>query len=576
MTLNRICQWILVKGLATFSLKASLCVSFSPFYHSFHNIHGKPCLWEHAGDSYSCLTYPTAALTGHVPDDERSNWEQALQDAGFSILPVESLNLPDCEYAFSRATGMLQLLRTQNEKMYVTQHPLWQQPPPRWIPVVRNMENILVANGWSFLDPDESEALSAFDIDAANREGQYKPKWGTVIEYNQDWGVSQIGFVLQPLSEQEIDMEVSKVKNHLSLKVLLEGGTDPPHQKETQNGYRFAGSVQDIPPGIFVCAIGGLPLFTTQHLSPSTASSGWLSFSRPISDDHIIKIFPQSPNDPDPRIEVICAKSRCHLGHYFGLSEGYCINASTLNFLPTATSSSQTSTNEATIARDIDSISISSPYSWRSLEKDVTISWIAKFYKSITYTETLWLGAGCFWHVEAALRRLPGVISTTVGYTGGTTLNPTYEDISQSETAHVEVVQIIFDPFVLKLRVLLDCFLAMHDPTTVRAHGKHARGTGQYRSCIILKQERTITSRMDLAQDALNECQKQLGKAISTEISYLSQFWPAEERHQRHDERRNPEKSTSTLEVLEWIQEYGKRRSSIVGSATTLSNFLSR
>jgi hypothetical protein len=99
ITLNRICQFILVRPLATFSLKAIFSVSFSSIYYSFHNSNGKPGRWKHAGDSYSCLRCPTAALTGHVPDNESSNWKQSLQYAGFSILPVDSFNLPDCEYA---------------------------------------------------------------------------------------------------------------------------------------------------------------------------------------------------------------------------------------------------------------------------------------------------------------------------------------------------------------------------------------------------------------------------------------------------------------------------------------------
>jgi peptide-methionine (S)-S-oxide reductase len=564
MNVNWICQLIL-NALVTLTLKGSLCFSFSSIYTVRSHENSLRGLW---GQLDPHQTSPTAALTGYVPDDERPNLEQALQKAGFLLLSDASMN-PCYEYSFSRATGMLQL-RTE---LSSTQDSLWQ--PPRWIPVVSNMENILVANGWSFLDPDENEELSAFDVDAANREGQYKPKWGNV-ELKVDWNLSKIGFVLQPMTEQEVAMEASKIHADFSFQVLLEGGTDPPYRKQTQNGYQFAGSVQNIPPGLFLCAIGGLPLFTTTNLSPSTASSGWLSFSRPISDDHIIKIFPKS-NYPDQRIEVICAKSRCHLGHYFGPSEGYCINASALNFVCTTLSSSQASSlipsGGTTIARDINSFPILTPHSWRSLEQDDTLMWIMDIYKSITYTEALWLGAGCFWHVEAALRRLPGIVSTTVGYTGGMTENPTYKDVCQLVTGHAEVVQVVFDPNVLNPRVLLDCFFAMHDPTKVRAHGKRAQGTGQYRSCIILKQE-SVTEMKELAQDALDECQNQLGKDICTVISYLSKFWAAEERHQRHNERRNLEEPTSTLDVIEWIEKYGKRSATIVGSATTITNFL--
>ena len=77
--------------------------------------------------------------------------------------------------------------------------------------------------------------------------------------------------------------------------VLLEGGTDTPHIKITNNGFDFSGSVkkEDIEKGLFVCAIGGLPLFTTADLSPTTASSGWLTFVNPVANDHVDLVYPE-------------------------------------------------------------------------------------------------------------------------------------------------------------------------------------------------------------------------------------------------------------------------------------------
>ena len=91
--------------------------------------------------------------------------------------------------------------------------------------------------------------------------------------------------------------------------------------------------------------------------------------------------------------------------------------------------------------------------------------------------KTVVFGAGCFWSIEATFRRLPGVVSTETGYAGGTITSHTYEDVCEKETRHAEVVKVTFDPIVLSPRVLVDCFLALHDPTKVRALGKHARGT---------------------------------------------------------------------------------------------------
>ena len=112
----------------------------------------------------------------------------------------------------------------------------------------------------------------------------------------------------------------------------------------------------DIQQGVFVCAIGGLPLFTTLNLSPTTASLGWLSLSQPVSDDHMVLVKPLM-NALDQRIEVLCAKTKCHLGHYFGKGNGCCINASTLNFVA----------SEATFHHDLQ-FKVQVPVSWQSLE----------------------------------------------------------------------------------------------------------------------------------------------------------------------------------------------------------------
>ena len=145
--------------------------------------------------------------------------------------------------------------------------------------------------------------------------------------------MSPLGFSLRKLSSTEIEREASFL-DALANSVLLEGATDPPQRKITSNGYDLKGSTSqlDLKLGVFCCAIGGLPLFTSLDLSPTTASPGWLSFSRPVADDHVILVKPNA-NSIDQRIEVLCAKTRCHLGHYFGIGEGYCINASALNFV---------------------------------------------------------------------------------------------------------------------------------------------------------------------------------------------------------------------------------------------------
>jgi peptide-methionine (S)-S-oxide reductase len=539
-------------------------------------------------------THPAARLAGYVATAERDNLERALRAVGFLVFDDDdaasaSAQGIDCfSYRWNAATGMLQLLREQTTS---TASPSSSPSnvkidPPTWIPVVLGEENLLVANGWSFLDVDDSEKLSPFDVDAANDEGLYRPKWGGEPGKEQVQLWSSLGFDLTPPAPAQILEEAASLRNELSRHVLLEGGTDPAGVKQTNNEYSFSGSVQKdkIEPGLFSCAIGGLPLFATTDISPTTASSGWLSFAQPLSIDHVTHIEP-APDADDRRVEVVCAKTGCHLGHYFGRADGYCINASALNFC-SAVSRETAAASDSCKSGDNDTGPrlFAAPVSYRKLEtveQTPSIRLLREVINVHGRTLKVVLGGGCFWHVEFALRRLVGVRSTVAGYAGGTTRDPTYESVCHGETGHCEVVQVEFDTAVLEPRVLVDCFLAMHDPTKVRAHGKHASGTGQYRSCIFLPTptERTASDTEAIVRQALQDCQSQLEKELSTECHVMGSdesnwFWPAKERHQRHDERRG--KCTvddlSTLSASDWLETYGRRSESVVGSSQTINS----
>ena len=141
-------------------------------------------------------------------------------------------------------------------------------------------------------------------------------------------------------------------------------------------------------------------------------------------------------------------------------------------------------------------------------------------------------GAGCFWGVEAAFRRLAGVKSTQVGYMGGTTKNPTYEDVCTDRTGHAEVVEATFDPKVISYQDLLEVFWNNHNPTTLNRQGPDV-GT-QYRSAIFFhspEQEAEAKSSRDAAQ-------ARFPRPIVTEITPAQTFWPAEEYHQQYLEKR--------------------------------------
>ena len=144
--------------------------------------------------------------------------------------------------------------------------------------------------------------------------------------------------------------------------------------------------------------------------------------------------------------------------------------------------------------------------------------------------ETATFAVGCYWGGEEFFRKLPGVVKTRVGFTGGTTKNPKYEDTHDGHTGHAESVEIQFDPGIITYETLLDWFFKMHDPTTLNRQGND-RGT-QYRSAIFYhseKQKLQATTFKKKVEDS------GAWKApIVTEIAAASIFWPAEEDHQKY------------------------------------------
>lgn len=142
-------------------------------------------------------------------------------------------------------------------------------------------------------------------------------------------------------------------------------------------------------------------------------------------------------------------------------------------------------------------------------------------------------GAGCFWGVEAAFRKVKGVITTAVGYMGGKLENPTYKDVCTDRTGHAEVVQVDFDPDVVSYEELLDIFWEIHDPTTLNRQGPDF-GT-QYRSAIFYHDEDqkklALASKEQLQQSGRYEDE------IVTEITPATVFYKAEEYHQRYHEK---------------------------------------
>ena len=146
-------------------------------------------------------------------------------------------------------------------------------------------------------------------------------------------------------------------------------------------------------------------------------------------------------------------------------------------------------------------------------------------------TETATLAGGCFWGVEELIRKLPGVIDTTVGYTGGTLESPTYEHVKKGGTGHAETVEIQFDPEKISYDDILDFFFRMHDPTTKNRQMNDV-GT-QYRSTIFVHSE----GQREAARRAIERNQPRWPKPIVTDIADATTFWPAEDYHQDYLKR---------------------------------------
>ena len=139
---------------------------------------------------------------------------------------------------------------------------------------------------------------------------------------------------------------------------------------------------------------------------------------------------------------------------------------------------------------------------------------------------TIYLAGGCFWGVEAYMKKLPGVKDTEVGYANGNTENPTYEEVCYNNTGHAETVKVVYDTQLITTQQLLDGFFKVVDPTSVNKQGND-RGS-QYRSGIYYVDEED----RDIAENVLAEQEKRNAVPVVTELLPLSNFYPAEEYHQ--------------------------------------------
>lgn len=320
--------------------------------------------------------------------------------------------------------------------------------------------------------------------------------------------------IAAPLSNPMNDFkkpDAEQLKKTLSpeqFKVTQQCGTEPPFRNAYWDNHL---------PGIYVDVVSGVPLFSS--LDKFDSGSGWPSFTRPIQGTNVTE--KKDTSFGTVRTEVRSSSADSHLGHVFDdgpLSKGgmrYCINSAALKFIPVE------NMEQAGYAAYLP------PFVAAGLIKPSPTS-PAKAEPG--KTERAILAGGCFWGMEEIIRQIPGVTKTTVGYSGGKTANPTYKDVCTGRTGHAESVEIEFDPHLLSYEQLLGYFFRMHDPTTLNR--QHNDIGTQYRSAIFYTSDEQKQT-AERVKARLTEAKK-FRRPITTEISPASDFYSAEEYHQKY------------------------------------------
>jgi peptide methionine sulfoxide reductase msrA/msrB len=256
-------------------------------------------------------------------------------------------------------------------------------------------------------------------------------------------------------------------------RVIVYKDTEPPSSGRFDNFNKA---------GIYVCRRCGAALYRSDD--KFDAGCGWPSF-----DAEIPGAVKHQPDADGKRTEVLCANCGAHLGHVF--------------------------TGEHLTARDT-----------RHCVNSISMDFVAQAETTNHFGRAIFAG-GCFWGVQFYLEKSPGVIRTTVGYTGGKTEHPSYEQVCTHKTGHAEAIEVVFDPVRTSFEKLARLFFEIHDPTQLDGQGPDIGD--QYRSEIFYVND----EQKQIAEKLIGELKKK-GWKVVTLLEPASTFWPAEKYHQEY------------------------------------------
>lgn len=256
----------------------------------------------------------------------------------------------------------------------------------------------------------------------------------------------------------------------LAKRIICDKATEYPHT----GAYNFVMSK-----GTYLCRRCGLALF--RGSSQFSSGCGWPSF-----DDNVVHAVKQIPDRDGQRVEILCMRCDAHLGHVFTgeyftqKNLRHCVNSASIDFVADS---------------------------------------------QVLDTEEAIMAGGCFWGVDHFLKLIPGVLRVEVGYTGGITSEPSYDQVCQGNTGHYEAVRVIYDKARTDYHQVLKRFFEIHDPTQKSGQGPDIGQ--QYQSAVFYYDQEQLAE----AETLIQMLQKK-GYQVATRLFPVQTFWPAEEYHQ--------------------------------------------